>query len=68
MAQLKENARACRLECAAERHLEEQAGNTPSSTSLASWKKRVADAEARYALAVHAWDNKQWRLKGNERI
>ncbi len=63
LAQLKESARTCRTECAAERQQEEQAGNVPSVNALASWRKRMEDAEGRYAAAVHAWDNKQWRLK-----
>lgn len=64
MAELKQDARARRMEYAAEVQQEERAGVTPSPDSLASRKRRVQEAEGRYALASQAWDNKQWRIKG----
>ena len=65
LAHLKETARTCRTEHADASQQEERTGVTPSLSSVAARKKRVQDAEGRYAVAVQAWDNKQWRLKGH---
>ena len=64
LAHLKEIARACRTDNAAQRREEEGAGIVPSLSLLASRRKRLEDAEGRYALAVQAWTNKEWRIKG----
>ena len=64
LAQLKEIARACRMEDAAQSRQEEGAGVAPSPSVQASRRKRLRDAEGQYAVAAQAWDNKQWRLKG----
>jgi hypothetical protein len=62
IAMLQEAAKKRRAEYAA---AQEQAATSESGSPerLASSRKRVQDAEAAYATAMHLWDDKQFRRK-----
>lgn len=62
--QLKQAAQDRRQEFAARRAREEEIGVPPSPSVLATEKQAVEEAENAYALALQAWDNRQWRLRG----
>ena len=61
IAALQEAAKKRRAEYAAAQEQAADGGGSPER--LASSRKRVQEAEAAYATAMHQWDDKQFRRK-----
>ncbi len=63
IAALKYAAKTRRAEYAEEKERAVLTESVPLPSPLALSRKRVEDAEAAYAHAIQAWNNKQWGYK-----